>query len=80
MYSPVYIQQLIRYEYGTYITERNLKSLYLFTCYYWESAKSFGFYLNDVDFADLSKEAKKDFIYRVFVMWTTFQVESGARL
>lgn len=80
MYSPVYIQQLIRYEYDVYITERNLISLYLFTCYYWESVKGFGFYLNDVDFTDLSKEAKKDFIYKVFVMWTTFQVESGARL
>lgn len=80
MYSPVYIQQLIRYEYGIYITERNLKSFYLFTCYYWESVKGLGIYLNDVDFSDLSKDSKKAFIYKVFVMWTTFQVESGARL
>ena len=80
MYSPVYIQQLIRYEYGIYITERNLKSFYLFTCYYWESVKGLGIYLNDVDFSDLSKESKKDFIYRVFKMWTTLQTETAYKV
>lgn len=78
MYSPVYIQQLVRYEYGFYVKDRYIKLLYLFTCYYWESVKGTGIYLDDVDFHDLSKESKKAFIYKAFIMWTTYMTESGA--
>lgn len=77
MYSPVYLQQLVRYEYGVYIKDKYLPSFHLFTCYYWESVKGLGIYLNDVDFHDLSKESKKSFVYRAFIMWTTYQIEVG---
>lgn len=77
MYSPVYLQQLVRYEYGVYIKEKYLPSFHLFTCYYWESVKGLGIYLNDVDFHDLSKESKKNFVYKAFIMWTTYQIEVG---
>lgn len=76
MYSPSYIQQLVDYEYDVYIRKKYLQSFYLFTVYYWESVKGLGIYLNDVDFQDLSKESKKHFIYKAFIMWTTLQIET----
>lgn len=70
------MQQLIRYEYGVYLQEKYLRAFYLFTIYYWENMRGKGIYLEDVNFQDLNKESKKQFIYNAFILWTTYQTET----
>lgn len=60
---------------GVHIHLKNQKNFYIFTNLFWNTVKGRDRYLIDVDFNDLNRQARRDFVVYSFKLWTAYETE-----